>query len=132
MDRNLLEKYNIYFGCRRSYNPPLQYQKHNETCTLGCNLKSGTSAILVMDLASLGIASASDSEYDSLRSDFIVKKPSCSEVKSCSEVNQNVKNKSISELSPICKPDLTPIPSSAVDRFLLPCFVRQSPLMSLF
>ena len=87
-------------------------------CTLGCNLKPAPVSIAVMDLSSLGIASASDSEYDSLHSVVIDEDLG-------SEPPQDVKNKDFSELSFVSKPDIIQLPSAAVDHFSFTIFCTE-------
>ena len=76
LDRRLLEQHHIYYGCRRAYDGQFdaeKFRKHKENCLKGRRY-THSGPVMVVDIASLGISSASDSEYVSLQSHPIVEK----------------------------------------------------------
>lgn len=62
-DRRLLEKHQIYFGCRRAYNGKWdsgKYLKHKDECVKGCNPRQNKAFVTVVDISSLNIEDAED------------------------------------------------------------------------
>ena len=100
-DRRLLEKHQIYFGCRRAYSggwDSAKYQKHKEDCGKGCNPRQNKALVAVVDISSLNIEEADDGYFSSSTNSVV--NPTAEEVKNKNICVEQSSSPSIS-LTPI-------------------------------